>query len=247
MIDQKQPQITKEETAKAKSKNFFVKIWTDSVFSKVIASSILLLLSILTAFIVKLFEGISIGDLFNQFLQIDIKLYLIILIAIILIIGYYVYLKFFNKRNLYKEEFLKQKVGNYRFGDLNNILLTTYVELPHSFRHKVGLKELDLLTLFKLFISQLNTVIGFDHPTEEGGFIYYNLGPKLISYGLCENIPSLNNNTAGNINTYDITTSKVGYEFFALLEIYERMENEQFYENEFYEKQKIKDEVLNKE
>jgi len=235
MTKQKQPQVSKEQTAKAKSKNFFVKIWSDSVFSKVIASSILLLLSILTAFIVKLLEGISIGNLFSQFLQIDIKLYLIILIAIILIIGYYVYLKFIKKNNLFKEEFLRQRIGNYRFGDLNNILLTTYVELPQSFQYKVGLKELDLLTSFKLFIAQLNTVIGFDHSSEEGDFIYYNLGPKLISYGLCENVPSLSNNTAGNINTYDITTSKVGYEFFALLETYERMENEKSYEKEFNE------------
>ena len=112
---------------------------------------------------------------------------------------------------------------------------------------KVGLEELDLLTLFKLFISHLNTVIGFDHPTVEGDFIYYNLGPKLISYGLCENIPSLSNNVDGGHNTYDITTSKVGYEFYALSETYERMRNENFYEKEFNEKQKIKNEVLNKE
>ena len=45
----------------------------------------------------------------------------------------------------------------------------------------------------------------------------------------------------------EIATSKIGYEFFALLETYERMENEQFYEEEFNEKQKIKDGVLNKE
>ena len=128
MTDQKQPQVTKEETTKAKSKNFFIKIWTDSVFSKVIASSIIVSFTILTAFIAKLMEGISIGNLFSQFLLIDIRLYLIILIAVIFIIGYYIYLKFLKKRDLYKEEFLKRRIGNYRFGDLNNILLTTYVE-----------------------------------------------------------------------------------------------------------------------
>jgi len=245
MTDQKQHSVTKEETEKAKSTNLFVKIWKDSVFSKVIASSILLLLSVLTAFIVKLLDGISIGDLFKKILQIDIKLYLILLIAIILIFGYYVYLKFIKKRNQHKETFLRQKVGNYHFGDLNNILLTTYIELPHFMRSQIGLKELDLLTLFKLFIPQMNTIIGFDHPTDEGDFIYYRLGPKLISYGLCENIPSIKNNTDGNINTYDITTSKTGFEFFALLETYERMINHEFYENEFYERQKVKDKILN--
>lgn len=245
MNDPKQHIVTKEETEKAKSTNLFFKIWKDSVFSKLIASSILLLLSVLTAFIVKLLDGISIGDLFNQFLQIDIKLYLILLIAIILIVGYYIYLRFIKKRNQRKETFLRQKVGNYRFGDLNNILLTTYIELPHFMINQIGLKELDLLTLFKLFISQMNTIIGFDHPSDEGYFIYYKLGPKLISYGLCENIPSIKNNKDGNINTYDITTSKTGFEFFALLETYERLINQEFYENEFNERQNIKDKVLN--
>ena len=177
-------------------------------------------------------------------MNLEIKLYALLIISILLILGYYIYLKFNKKAEKQRREFLNQKVGNYRFGDLNNILLTTYLETPSSIRSETGLKELDLMTYFRLFISYFSKGIDWDYPGTEGVFLYYQLGPKLVSYGLCEMIPSLKNKTKGEIKSYDIFTSKEGHLFFALLESFERMENSKKYSDEMEEMQKTKDKIL---
>ncbi len=102
------------------------------------------------------------------------------------------------------------------------------------------------MTYFRLFISYFSKGIDWDYPGTEGVFLYYQLDPKLVSYGLCEMIPSLNNKTEGEINSYDIFTSKEGHHFFALLESFDRMENAKKYSDEMEKMQKAKDKVLEK-
>ncbi len=236
--------ISKEEATKAESKNIILRFWEDSVFSQLIATGILVSLPILSAIIVKFLDGKSISNFFINFLQLEIKLYILILITLTILIIYFIYLKYFQNKKKSEKYYLTKMVGNYRFGDLNNVLLTSYIELPRHMQYQVGLKELDLLTAFRIFISQFNFGIGWDHPTDEGDFLHYNLGPKLMSYGLCEKVPSIDNNTEGNINSYIIQTSENGYKFFALLESYDRIFNMKSYEEEIKEKQKIKDDIL---
>jgi hypothetical protein len=246
MKDNKFDKISIVETSKAESKNIFLKFWQDSVFSQLIAAGILISLPILSAIIVKFLDGKSISDFFINFLRLQIELYLLLLIAFVIILLYFIFLKYFQKNKKAEKYFLDKNVGDYRFSDLNNILLTTYIELPSPLNHQVGMKELDLLTTFRLFISQLSFGINWDHPTPEGDFLHYNLGPKLMSYGLCEKIPSIDNNTDGNINSYTIQTSENGHKFFALLESYDRIYNITGYEKEIAEKQKIKNEIAKK-
>jgi hypothetical protein len=246
MTDKQAINITKKETEQAKSKNLFFKIWKDSVFSKLIANGILISLPFVSAFIYAFVKNTSITEIFNDFLNLEIKLYALLIISILLILGYYIYLRFNKKAEKQRKEFLNQKVGNYLYGDLNNILLTTYLETPSSIRSETGLTELDLMTYFRLFISYFSKGIDWDYPGDEGMFLYYELGPKLVSYGLCEMVPSLNNKSKGEINSYDIFTSKEGYHFFALLETFERMENAKKYNDEMEKMQNEKDKVLGK-
>lgn len=191
-------------------------------------------------------EGKSVQEFLKDIFHYEIKLYVLLLLSLLLILGYFVYLKFSKKKNDYKKEFLSQKIGNYRFGDLNNILLTTYKEIPDHLQFKIGLKELDLLTLFKLFMPQFSFGVGWNDPAEYSDFLHYQLGPELIAYELCEKKPSLDNNTPGNINTFDIVTSENGFKFFALLESIDRLENRESYEKEFAENQKKKDDISDK-
>jgi hypothetical protein len=236
--------FTKEETEKTKSSNLFLKIWSDSVLSKLIATGLILILSTIGAYIIENFKKIWIKKLWSIFLSLEIKVYLVLIIALILMVIYFLFLKFIKKQKAYKETLLKTKVGNYRFGELNNILLTTQIKVPDIIKDRIQIDELDLLTLFRLYISQLNTVIDSDHPTNDGEFLYFNLGPKLISYGLCERIPSIKNSREENPKTYSITTSDVGYKFFALIEKLDRYENKKLYKEQYEEQQKNLEKIL---
>ncbi len=240
MEKEKFSKISKEETQKAESKNIILKFWQDSVFSQLIANGILVSSPIVVALIIKFLDGKSISDFFMDFLTLSIELYILLLIVLIILIGYFFYLKIFQKTLKAERYFLNKMVGDYKFGDLNNILLTSYVDLPSPLKNQIGLKQLDLLTCFKLFIPQLSFGIDWDHPTDEGSFLHYNLGPRLMAYGLCEKIPSINNNTEGNINSYTIQTSENGYKFYALLESYDRIYNIKVYENEIKKRQELK-------
>ena len=244
MKEDKFNKISKEETQNAESKNMIVKFWQDSVSSQLIANGIILSYPVIVAFIVKFLDGKSIADFFFNFLKISIELYVLLLIVIIILIGYFLYLKFFQSTKKAEKYFLNKMAGEYRFGDLNNILLTTYIELPNKLKNQTGLIELDLLTSFKLFIPQLSFGIDWDHPTDEGDFLHYNLGPKLMAYGLCEKIPSIDNNTDSNINSFTIQTSENGYKFYALLESYDRIYNIKDYENEIKKRQESKDKAV---
>ncbi|MGJ8667009.1 MAG: hypothetical protein ACSHW7_11615 [Patiriisocius sp.] len=243
MSSEKEKNITVENTAELKAKNTFKKIWSDSVFSQLIATGIIFLLPFFSAIIYKLLEGKSIKEFFKDIFHFEIKLYVLLILSLILVLGYFLYLRFYKKKNEYQKHFLSQKIGNYRYGDLNNILLTTYAEIPLNLHYRIGLKELDLLTLFKLFMPQFSYGVGWNDPTEYGDFLYYQLGPDLIAYQLCEKRPSLDNNTAGNINSFDIVTSANGFKFFALLESIDRLDNRDSYEKEFEENQKKKNEI----
>jgi hypothetical protein len=246
MREEKFVKISKEETLKAESKNIILKFWQDSVISQLIANGILVSLPLLAAVITEFLEGNSIADFFSNFLLLNIKLYILILITLVIIICYFLYLKFLQNIRKFEKELSKETVGYYSFKNLNNVLLTSYIELPKHLQIQIGLKELDLLTAFRLFISQFNYGINWQHPTEDGDFMHYQLGPELMSYGLIEKVESIDNSIEGNINSYVYQTSENGYKFFALLESYGRLYNIETFEKEVAERKKLKDEVLKK-
>jgi hypothetical protein len=230
--------ITEKETLKQKKKNHFSAVWKDSVFSKVIANGILLLFTLIAIIIGQLLNVSTAEEFITYFFCLEIKLYLLLLTAIIILVGYYTYLRFLRKKDDGSKAFLSQEIGDYRFGDLNNILLTSYQEIPLVLQFEMGHKELDLLTLFKITIPLYCSGMDWDNPNDESGFLYYRLGPRLISYGLLDRVPSITNDTNQNINSFTIQPSKEGFKFFALLESLERIENSESYQNEFEERQK---------
>ncbi|WP_281635787.1 hypothetical protein [Flavobacterium marginilacus] len=238
MEKEKKYTITQEETQNQKSKNQFSNIWKDSVFSKVIANGILLLFTLLAIIIGQLINVSTAEEFIKYFFNFEVKLYVLLLTAGIIFIGYYLYLKFLKKKDDGYKSFLSQIVGDYKFANLNNILLTSYEEIPPVLQKEMGSKELDLLTLFKITIPLYSSGMDWDNTNDESGFLYYRLGPRLISYGLLERVPSIDNNTEGNINAFTIQPSQNGFKFFALLESFERIENSESYEKEFDERQK---------
>lgn len=239
-------EISKKEAEKILLKNKIYNVWKDPVISKLIANWIWYIVPLIATLVFSYFKKEEIYCAFITLIFLDIKLYVLVILLVLSLIARKIYFKIYSKRKKEREYFISQRVGEYRLGDLNNILLTTYITLPRHFQGILGLEELDLLTCFRMFISRMNTGIGFDHPTEEGEFIYYKLGPALMSYDLCEKVPSLDNNTAGNINSYDIQTSKNGLKFFALIESFERSNNVKKYEEEIAERNSKIAEVLNR-
>src|SRR5690606_37526330 len=74
MKEDKQDLITKSITDKKDAKNILFKLWNDSVISQIIASGLLILIPIFTAFIVKLLDYKNIKTLFQDFLRLEVKL-----------------------------------------------------------------------------------------------------------------------------------------------------------------------------
>jgi len=236
MEKEKKYVISEDDKLQQNSKKYFSNIWKDSVFSKIIANGILLLFTLIAIIIGQLINVSTAEEFINYFFNFEVKLYALAVTAGIITIGYYLYLKFLKKKDDGYKTFLSQKIGHYRFADLNNILLTSYQEIPAVLQMEMGHKKLDLLTLFIMTIPLYCSGMDWDNPNDESGFLYYRLGPRLITYGLLERIPSLDNNTEGNINSYTIQPSENGFKFFALLETLERIENTKEYEKEFDEK-----------
>ena len=240
MEKEKKYVISEDDKLQKNSKKYFSNIWKDSVFSKIIANGILLLFTLIAIIIGQLINVSTAEEFIKYFFNFEVKLYALIITAGIITIGYYLYLKFLKKKDDGYKTFLSQKIGHYRFSDLNNILLTCYQEIPAVLQMEMGHKKLDLLTLFIMTIPLYCSGMDWDNPNDESGFLYYRLGPRLITYGLLERIPSLDNNTEGNINSYTIQPSENGFKFFALLETLERIENTREYEKEFDDKKEKK-------
>jgi len=141
---------------------------------------------------------------------------------------------------------MRINIGDYLFGEINNILITTYIDIPSYLINDNNLKELDLQRLFRLYIPKFSMGVQWDLPGgEEGKFLFYKLGPKFISYGLCEKIKVNTEKENGLIN-YEIVVSKEGYKYFAILENLIRIENISEYENMYTEKENKIKEYLNK-
>ena len=236
MGEKNQQEISKKETEQILLKNKIYNVWKDPVISKLIANWIWYIVPVMATLIFSYFKKEEIYSTLITIIFLDVKLYILVILLVVSLIVRKIYFRLYSKKKKETEYFLSQHVGEYRLADLNNILLTTYITLARHFQGILGLEELDLLTCFRMFISRMNAGIGFDHPTEEGEFIYYNLGPALMSYDLCEKVPSLDNNTAGNINSYDIQTSKNGLKFFALVESFDRVNDVKRYEAEIAER-----------
>lgn len=226
----------KKETERSSANNNLYKVWKDPVMSNIIANWIWYIIPTIAALIFSYIKKETILDWFLNMFLLEIKIYILIILVVVSIISRKIYFKYFRKKKNLDTYFLDKIIGHYKFGHLHNVLLTTYIELPNELRFKANADDLDLLTCFRVFTPTYSTGIGFNHPLSEGDFLYYQLGPKMLAFGLCEKVISdIDDNGTPN---YYIQTSENGYKFFALLESYDRILNQKKYQEELEERNK---------
>ena len=139
----------------------------------------------------------------------------------LLFLGKYIKRKYFE--NVYYFPY-DEPIGSFRFFEIYNILLERKHQLPFSFAMQSGVPDASLLLLFMFYAPMLNMGVDWDKPGgEQGRFVFYNLGPLLISYGLCEKVKSLNK--IGETEVWAVQTSDTGKKFFAWAEKYRAFED----------------------
>ncbi|WP_269225594.1 hypothetical protein [Flavobacterium eburneipallidum] len=223
----------KETTLKYKGK--FESIWTNPVWSKVISAGIIASITILYSIVKNAFEDISIYEAIIKVLNFQIEVYLYLMFSVFSIAIYFIinYLrKKINKKHLGFD--LDQRIGNFTFRELHNALLTHFIETPERLQYNAP-PTIDLLTVYKIYARIFNQGVQWEDDMDT----YYKIGPILMSYGIIEKVPTTNK--SDTIGMEMLQTSKIGFEFFAMLEKWRVYNNNEFEESEIQiikEKQK---------
>lgn len=200
-----------------KYKSVIKQLWTDPVWSKVISAGIIIFIGFVYSLFQTLFKNVSIIQVFKDTLNFKIELWKIFLTIFIVLISYAVYYKWRQKKNKKIGKFnTEEAVGNFTFRELHNSLLTHRIDLPISLRSQELGNQLDLMTLFVLFQRQLNIGVSWDQPGDQGMFLYQNLGPTLMSYGLTEK--AAEKNKADSLGLDIIQTSSLGQKYLSMVE-----------------------------
>lgn len=198
---------------KIEYKGLIQRLWNDQVLSQIISVGILSLLTLLYSFFVTIFKDISFGQALTDTLTFKFELYKILIFIAVAVSVYILIYKWRQRRNKRIGKFdIEQKVGNFTFRELYNALLTHKIETPMNLMGPGMERQTDLLILFILYQRQLNLGAEWEHDH----FTHYVLGPTLMTYGLTEKVPTTNK--LDSVGSDMIQTSKVGYEFYALLE-----------------------------
>ena len=206
-----------EEKQKIKYPGFLNKLWHDPIWSKVIYASILFLAGILYSFLSTQLKEVSFSKAFKETMNYSLPLWVIFIILVLGLLTYGVIFQLRQKRKRHLGKFdVEQKIGNFTFRELYNALLTHKLDLPISLAATSQDGKGDLLMLFVLYQRQLNKGADWNQGGDQGTFLYYVLGPTLMSYGLTELTPC--KNKADTLKLDLIITSKTGYEFYAMLE-----------------------------
>lgn len=206
---------TKMNKSKGENKiwEFIKKIWKDSVWSKLIATGLIILITSIWS----RYSIYSLSDIYTFLIKgLTYKIPIFVFISVI---GLYFIVKLVIKLFRKNEDSIwDEQVGNYKFKELYDILLNQNYEVRTIGMKYSGMnppKE-DLLTLFYTYSPFLNKGINLDDNIEDGGYLYGVLAPKLVGYGIVNKIESKNL----YIDVIDVKyeTSEVGHKFFALLE-----------------------------
>lgn len=196
---------------KIQYKGILKKIWYDPVLSKIISVGILAFIAFLYSIFQALYSNISFREALYLIFSYKIPLYVVLIIALLAILIYYILYRVRLKKRIGKFD-IEQKVGNFTFRELYNALLTHKMD-RHPNLNMPGIDtSMDLLTLFFSYQKMLNLGVEW----EGDHFTYYHLCPTLMTYGLVEKVPTTNKTDV--IGNEMCQTSKIGYEFFALLE-----------------------------
>lgn len=200
-----------------KYKSFIKQLWTDPVWSKVISAGIIIFIGFVYSLFQTLLKDISLLQVLKDTLNFKIELWKIFLTIFGVLISYAVYYKWRQMKNKKIGKFnTEEPVGNFTFRELHNSLLTHKIDSPISLRSQEFGNQLDLMTLFVLFQRQLNIGVSWDQPGDQGIFLYHNLGPTLMSYGLTEKAPE--KNKADSLGLDIIQTSIVGQKYLSMVE-----------------------------
>ena len=198
----------------------FKKIWNDPVFSRVIAAGILLLLPLFTAVILKFIQNETFWNSLKSIMNLKLTLWTVLLGILLIVILLIVFKRLRNWLLKPKYYFpYTAQIGSFSFYELYNCLASTKFKLIPELSMHTGLQEIDLLRLFIFYSPMLNKGVDWDFPGSQGTYVYYKLGPKLMSYGICEKVKSLKRINKDNMN-HTIQTSEVGYKFLAYVEKY---------------------------
>ncbi len=212
-----------------RTREIFLKIWKDPVWSKVISAGILFLTGIIAAKA----TNYSWDDIFTFIinrLSYKIPIYLILsVIGLYFIIVFSV--KAIRKR---KDPFWDEQMGNYVFKDLYNILLIDKWPVRTQGMRMWGQNPPDgtLMDLFFLYYPYLTKGIDFYDNIDDGHYLYGSLAPVFVGFGLVEAFDKPDENLPGKTNiAYKI--SAMGQRFHAKL-------------NKIGLKEKIKEELAKK-
>lgn len=189
------------------------KIWHDPVWGKVIYAGFIFIAGLIYSFVATLSKEIAFYDSFIQTINYSLPLYIIFIILAIAIIVYGIIYKIRQKKKRHIGKFdVEQQIGNFSFRELHNALLSHEMEAPMEMLKFLQGNKVDLLTLFIVYQRQFNLGVEW----EGDDYTYYTLGPTLMSYGLTEKAPT--KTKLDSIGSDIIQTSKVGLEFYAMLE-----------------------------
>jgi len=198
---------------KIKYKGIIQRIWADPVLSQLISVGLLSLLTVLYSLCQTLFKDISFVQALKDTLTFQFELYKILISLAIAVTIYVLSYRWRQKQKRRIGQFdVEQRVGNFSFRELYNALLTHKIDTPMNLMGPGMESQIDLLTLFILYQRQLNLGAEWEHDH----FTHYILAPTLMTYGLTEKAPTTNK--LDMVGSDLIQTSKVGFEFYALLE-----------------------------
>lgn len=140
-----------------------------------------------------------------------------------------------------------EQLGNYKFKELFGILERQNLPLRTRLMEWQQSQPPDrnLLDLFYLFSTAINSGVTLDYPSDDGGYLFGIFCPKMMSYGLVDKIETKNEQL--NLMEVKYQTSELGYKFFSLLEKIDfrsqfaerlRLEEQEIYAHHKIEKQK---------
>lgn len=190
-----------------------VLIWKDPVWSKVIASAIIFIFATIWAKYNK-YDLEDIYGFFMKFLSFRFPVYFYLsLIAFVFLIRFIIYILKKKRDPIWDEQ-----IGNYTFKELYEILENQTLAARTQGMIWSGKESPNesLLTLFYFYSLFLNQGVTVDDNIEDGGYLYGVLSPKLLSYGLVDQLQW--RTTENAIIDYKYQTSVLGHKFYSLLE-----------------------------
>lgn len=189
MADKDQQKLEKIK----ENKSFLKKLWADPVWSKIISAALLSSFAFVFALVRSLFgtlefSKINFLNLINEALSYPISVFWILMFTLtlaLIITGVTLFKRWKSKRSIVQDYFnVDQKIGEFTFKELYNSLLSNYNQTP-PYLIAAGYPDRDsLLVLWRVHLNYLNMGVTIDDIGDHARFLYFQLGPLLISYGL---------------------------------------------------------------